>query len=243
MDADWRVSVSDFNMVKNHGNKLEQLKVNTVWSPNYRFLRYRFLMVLTSVTRVHPSTPLLTLETEVSRMGLDAASTESLQRFPQESWCVQTVGLSSKTCLFEIHHFAHAAYAAYLCCHLNSCGTPASTHPGSRDAGSCTKSLNHGNQKWRKFPSFRWVWFQGFCLYVQFIWLRMIVLMHPRSGLVRGAALPAGAFFSEMIWFHKIINFYAFQLIFYQQGPKWLSTRRTIHKTDILDPAKFWWVT
>ena len=75
----------------------------------------------------------------------------------------------------------------------------------------------------------------------QLILVEIGVLVHPQLGLRFGAAMP---FFIQPKnnTLPKNMILYAFQMIFYKNGPNLQLTRRTTIKTGILTPVEFWWV-
>ena len=66
--------------------------------------------------------------------------------------------------------------------------------------------------------------------------------MHPKLGLLFGAALPAAFFHRKTLLLQANMLFYDFQIIFDQNGPNLLFTRGTIIKTGILTLVEFRWV-
>ena len=73
----------------------------------------------------------------------------------------------------------------------------------------------------------------------QLILLKIGGLVHPQLGLLCGAALPGAFFQTNSTFYKKTIFVCDIQIIFNQNGPNLLSTRRTITESGILDPLEF----
>ena len=69
-----------------------------------------------------------------------------------------------------------------------------------------------------------------------------MLLLHPQSGLLCGAALPRVLFIQKNNTFAKKHVLYDFQMVFVQNGSNLLLTRGTTIKTGILTLIEFWWV-
>ena len=83
-----------------------------------------------------------------------------------------------------------------------------------------------------------------FWIFIDFQWIfmKIVVLVHPQLGLRFGAALPGAFFYRKTTLFRKNMIFNDFQMLFHKNRPNLLPTRGTTIKTGILTLVEFWWV-